>query len=57
MYLNPIQDELFWGCSWMGGTFLKSATHPTAVKLGTIISYLRKIQKMYELRERSPELG
>ena len=27
---------------------LKSVTHPTMMKLGTVISYPKKIQKIYE---------
>ena len=51
--LNIIQDGLFWGCSWMGGTFWPPFpkirhTYPTMMKLGTVISYLRKIQKKYK---------
>ena len=30
---------------------LKSATHPTMMKLGTVIPYPKKIQKMYESRD------
>ena len=50
---NPIQDELFRGCSRMGGTFLVvllkiGHTYPTIIKLGTVIPYLRKIQKMHK---------
>ena len=41
---NPIQDGLFLGCSQMGGIF---CTYPTMMKLGTIIPYLKKIQKIY----------
>ena len=51
---NPIQHGLFLGCSQTGGRrggkkahFLKSATHPTMIKLGTVIPYLKKIQKIY----------
>ena len=39
--LTPIQDGLFQGCSRMGGQkdppSLKSVTHPTMMKLGTVI--------------------
>ena len=50
---NPIQDGPFRGCSPMGkakkAPFLKIChTYPTMMKLGTFISYLKKIQKMYE---------
>ena len=59
--INPIQDELFRGCSWMWGAFLLPPpppplrkirhTNPTMMKLGTVIPYLRKIQKMYKSRD------
>ena len=41
--VNPIQDGLFWGCSWMGGgpfwPPLPKICHkyPTMMKLGTVI--------------------
>ena len=45
----------FRGCSRMGGGQkgppLKSVTHPTMMKLGTVIPYLKKIQKIYESRD------
>ena len=51
--LHPIQDGPFRDCSWMGS---KKAhlpkichTHPIMMKLGTVIPYLMKIQKIYEL--------
>ena len=61
--LNPLQDGLFRDCSrivggggW--GAFLPSPffpkichTYPTIMKLGTVIPYLRKIQKMYKSRD------
>ena len=54
---NPIQDGLFRGCSRMeGGAFLALPlpkirhTYLTMMKLGTVIPYLKKIQKMYESR-------
>ena len=35
-----------------GGLFVKIRhTYPTMMKLGTIIPYLRKIQKMYKSRD------
>ena len=56
--INPIQDGLFRGCSpmWRGETKNPSLpklchTFPTMMKLGTVISYLRKIQKLYESRD------
>ena len=54
---NPIQDGLFWGCSWIGGGAFWpplpkiSHTYSTTIKLGTVIPYLRKIHKMYKLRD------
>ena len=30
-------------------------TYPTTMKLGTVIPYLKKIQKIYESRETPPE--
>ena len=30
-------------------------THPTMMKLGTVIPYLKKMQKIYESRDTSPE--
>ena len=49
--VNPIQDGLFWGCSRIGGgqkgpPSLKSVTHPTMMKLGTVIPYQKKIQNI-----------
>ena len=53
-FINPIQDGLFRGCSRIGGG--KEAplpkichTYPTMMKLGIVIPYLKKIQKIYEL--------
>ena len=50
--LNPIQDGPFWGCSQMGDGGAKRRflpkicqTYPTIMKLGTIVPYLKKIQK------------
>ena len=49
---NPIQDGPFWGCSQMGGQKGPlpkiSHTYPTKMKLGTVILYLEKTQKIYE---------
>ena len=50
---NPIQDGPFRSCSgWWGGPqryyCLKSATHPAMMKIGTLIPYLKKIQKIYK---------
>ena len=54
--LNLIQDGLFRGCSWMEGgqkghPSLKCHTYPTMMKLGTVIPYLNKIQKIYKSRD------
>ena len=53
---NPIQDGPFWVRSRMGG--VKKAplskichTCPTIKKLGTVIPYLKKTQKIYESRD------
>ena len=49
--LNPIQYGLFRGCSRMGGKppLPKTClTNPTMMKLGTVILYLKKFQKLYE---------
>ena len=55
LHINPIEDGLFRGCSRMGGgeaTLPKICrTYPTMMKLGTIIPYPKKIQKMYESRD------
>ena len=56
-FFNPIQDGLFRGCSRMGGGLFGPPlskirhTYPTMMKLGTVIPYLRKIQKMYKSRD------
>ena len=62
IYFNPIQDGLFWGLftnGGGGGFFAPSPkirhTYPTVMKLGTVIPYLRKIQKMYKSRDISLE--
>ena len=54
-FFNPIQDGLFRGCSRMGGGAGKKSplpkicrTYPTMMKLGTVIPYLKKLQKLYE---------
>ena len=57
---NPIQDEHFRGCSWTRGgektPILKICqTYPIIMKLGTVIPYLEKIQKLYESRVTSLE--
>ena len=62
--LNPIQDELFRGCSRMrgGGGAQKDPlpkicqTYPAMFKLGAVIPYPKKIQKIYESRDTPLEL-
>ena len=49
--LSPIQDGLFRGCSWMWRPKRLPKichTYATMMKLGTVIPYLKKIQKLYE---------
>ena len=60
--INPVQDGPFRCCSQMGvGVGQKAPlpkichTYPTMMKLGTVIPYLRKIQKMYKSRDTSLE--
>ena len=61
VFLNPIQDGLFRGCSRMGrgGTRVTIPkiyhTYPAMMKLGTVIPYLKKIQKIYKSRDTPPE--
>ena len=54
--LNPIQDEIFWGCSRMGRA--KKVTLPkichtylTIMKLSTVVPYPKKIQNIHESRD------
>ena len=57
-FLNPIQDGSFSDCSRMkaGKTpLLKIRQTCTMIKPGTVIPYLKKIQKIYESRDTSPE--
>ena len=55
--INPIPDGPFWGCLQMGGGGPKRPipkicnTYPTMMKLGTLIPYLEKIQKIYKSRD------
>ena len=49
-YINPIQDGHFRGCSQIGGPKI-CHTYPAMMKLGTVIPYLKKIQKIYESRD------
>ena len=60
--INPTQDEHFWDCSWMGEGGKKTPpllkmchTHPTMMKIGKFITYLKKIQKLYESSDTPPE--
>ena len=52
---NPIQDGYFRGCSRMGVTRIPPCpskicrTYPTMMKLGTVIPYLKKIQKILKI--------
>ena len=56
-YISPIQDMLFWGCSRIGGGQKAPPlpkichTYPTMMKLGAVIPYPKKIQKIYESRD------
>ena len=57
-YINPIQDELFQGCSRMRGGFLPTLpkichTYPTMMKLGRVIPYPRRTQTIYKSRDTS----
>ena len=54
---NTIQDGIFLGYSRMGAPLLPKIRHtyPTMMKLGTVIPYLRKTQKMYKSRDTSLE--
>ena len=56
---NPIQDGHFGGCSRMGGQKGSPLpkvchTYPTMMKIGTVIPYVKKIQKIYESRDTPP---
>ena len=57
MNINPIQDGFFQGCSRIGGAGVGKKAHslpeichtyPTMMKLGTVIPYPKKIQKIYQ---------
>ena len=55
-YINPIQDGPFRDCSWIGGGQKGPLpkichTYPAMMKLGTVIPYLKKIQKIYKSRD------
>ena len=53
--VNPTQDGPFRRYSWLRGQNFPlpkiGHTYPTLMKLGTIIPYLNKIQKIYESRD------
>ena len=55
--VNPIQNGPFWGCLRMGcqkaPTRLPKICHTysTMMKLGTVVPYLNKIEKIYESRD------
>ena len=57
--VNPIQDGPFRGKSWMGRQNFPLPkichTYPTFMKLGTIMLYVNKIQKIYESRDTTLE--
>ena len=58
---NPIQDGPFWCCSRMGvgkKSLLPKicSIYCSVMKLGTVIPYLKKIQKLYESRDTPLEL-
>ena len=51
--VSTIQNGLFGGCSQIGGAKRPPLpkichTYPTMMKLGTIILYIERIQKIYE---------
>ena len=58
---SPIQDVHFWGCSRIeggGGGGCKKATlpkichtYPKMMKVGTVVPYLKKIQKICKSRD------
>ena len=54
--INSIQDAPFWNCSWMrgGGGGAAGYTSLTKMKTGTVITDLRKIQKIYKPRGDTP---
>ena len=51
LYLNLIQDGPFWGCSRKGPLSEICHTYPRMMRIGAIILYLKKIQKLYKLRD------
>ena len=51
--LQPIQDGPFLGCSWKRGNKLHPISktchiYPTIMRLGTVLPYLKKIQKIHK---------
>ena len=58
--VNPIEDGPFRGCLQKGGAKRSPLpkichTYPPIMKLGTAITYLKKIQKIYKSRDTLPE--
>ena len=60
--VDPILDGHFRGCSRMEGGSKRQTplpeichTYRTIMKLGTVIPYLKKIQKIYESPDKPPE--
>ena len=48
--INPFQDGLFWGCSWLGGE--QNLSHISYNdETWQLIPYLQEIQKIYESRD------
>ena len=60
-FFNPVQDEHFRGYVWMGRVpkmsplFKICHKYPAMMKRGTVIPYLKKIQKIYESRNTPPD--
>ena len=59
LFLTLFRDGAFRGCSWMKGQkcpLLKICHRcPTMMKLGTVILYLKKIQKIHKSRDTTLE--
>ena len=49
--LKPVEDRHFRGCSRRRGAKRLPHTYLTVMKLGTVIPYLKKTQKIYESRD------
>ena len=48
--MGLLGDAHGWGAKW--SSFLKTChTYPTMIKIGTVMTYPKKIQKIYELRD------